>query len=189
MARTFKPIPIPKGVNVEAKDAKFIAKSPLGTLELAIDTNLKLNVSNNALSIEKIGEVKPATFGTTRALIINMLKGVSKGYEKILEVRGMGFRAQKTKDGVQLLVGYSHPINIAPPKGITFELKNIPNPEDPKTQITEIIVKGIDKQLVGATAAQIRRISPPDVYHGKGIRYQGEYVRKKAGKRAIVAQT
>ena len=118
-----------------------------------------------------------------------MLEGVTKGYEKILEVRGVGYKALKTKEGVQLNIGFSHPVDIVPPKGLTFDVKTVPNPEDPKTIITEVIIKGIDKQLVGTTAAEIRRISPPDVYHGKGIRYSGEYVRKKAGKRAIAAQT
>jgi large subunit ribosomal protein L6 len=189
MARTLRPIPIPQGVSVEPKDSKVVIKGPLGSLELDIHSNLKVTVSDNKINVEKGDALPPPVLGTTRALIINMLTGVTKGYEKILEVRGVGYRAQKTKDGVQLTLGFSHPVDITPPKGITYELKNVPNPEDPKTTITEIIVKGIDKQLVGATAAEIRTIRLPDVYHGKGIRYQGEYVRKKAGKRAIVAQT
>ena len=189
MARTLKPIPIPAGVNAESKDSKFMVKGPLGSLELPIHPTLKVMLKDNKISIEKVGTVPPAILGTTRALVLTMLQGVTKGYEKILEVRGVGYKAVKTKDGVQLTLGFSHPVDLTPPKGLTFDVKNVPNPEDPKTIITEVIIKGIDKQLVGATAAQIRRISPPDVYHGKGIRYSGEYVRKKAGKRAVVAQT
>jgi large subunit ribosomal protein L6 len=189
MAKTLKPIQIPQGVNVESKDSKFMVKGPLGSLELPLHSNLKINVNDNKISVEKTGDIPPAIIGTTRALILNMLEGVAKGYEKILEVRGVGYKALKTKEGVQLVIGFSHPVDLVPPKGLTFEVKSVPNPEDPKTQITEVIIKGIDKQLVGTTAAQIRLISPPDVYHGKGIRYRGEYVRKKAGKRAIAAQT
>jgi large subunit ribosomal protein L6 len=189
MAKTLKPIPIPQGVNVEPKDSKFLVKGPLGSLELPLHSTLKVNVKDNKINVEKNASTPPAIVGTTRALILTMLEGVTKGYEKILEVRGVGYKALKTKEGVQLVIGFSHPVNIVPPKGLTFDVKNVPNPEDPKTIITELIIKGIDKQLVGTTAAEIRRISPPDVYHGKGIRYSGEYVRKKAGKRAIAAQT
>jgi|UniRef100_A0A7C6EE26 large subunit ribosomal protein L6 len=189
MAKTLKPIPIPKGVTVTFANSKFTVKGPLGSLELPVSPNIKITTNENQINVEKTDNVAPAIVGTTRALIRSMLEGVTKGYEKILEVRGVGYKAQKTKDGVQLTLGFSHPVHIKPPPGITFEVKNVPNPEDPKTLITEIIIKGIDKQLVGTTAAQIRSISPPDVYHGKGIRYAGEYVRKKAGKRAAVAQT
>lgn len=189
MAKTFKPIPIPKSVTVELIDNKVIVKGPLGSLALAIPANLKVIISNGQISLEKTDTVPLAILGTTLALIRSNLIGVTSGYEKVLEVRGVGYKAQKTKEGIQLILGFSHPINISPPKGITFEVKNVPNPEDPKTIITEVIVKGIDKQLVGATAAQIRSICPPDVYHGKGIRYSDERVRKKAGKRAVVAQT
>ena len=189
MAKTYKPIPIPKGVTAESQDSKFMVKGPLGSFKIVVHSNLKISVKDDKINIEKIGNVPAAILGTTRALINVILIGVTKGYEKILEVRGVGYKAQKTKEGVQLNIGFSHPVEIKPPPGLTFDVKNVPNPEDPKTIITEVIIKGIDKQLVGATAAHIRRISPPDVYHGKGIRYSGEYVRKKAGKRAVVAQT
>lgn len=189
MAKTVKPIPIPKEVQVSFENGKLKVKGPLGLLEFSIHPNLKIVTSNNQINVEKNVNVDPAIIGTTRALIRTGIEGVTKGYEKILEVRGVGYKAQKTKDGVQLTLGFSHPVNITPPPGVIFDVKNVPNPEDPKTLITEIIIKGIDKQLVGTTAAQIRSIYPPDVYHGKGIRYAGEYVRKKAGKRAVVAQT
>ncbi|MEO0115347.1 MAG: 50S ribosomal protein L6 [candidate division WOR-3 bacterium] len=189
MAKKLKPIPIPKDVSATFNDGKFVAKGPLGSLDLSVHPNLKIIISDNKISLEKVGNVSPALVGTTRALILSMLKGVTTGYEKILEVRGVGYKAQKTKEGIQLTLGFSHPVNIPTPKGITFDVKNVPNPEDPKTLITEIIIRGIDKQLVGATAADIRRICPPDVYHGKGIRYSGEHIRKKAGKRAVAAQT
>ncbi len=97
----------------------------------------------------------------------------------------MGYRVQKTKEGIQIFCGFSHPVNFTAPAGITIDTATVPNPDDPKTQITEIIVKGCDKQLVGETAARIRGIRPPDSYLGKGIRYKGEVVKKKPGKRAV----
>jgi large subunit ribosomal protein L6 len=100
----------------------------------------------------------------------------------------MGYRVQKTKDGIQVTCGYSHPVDIAPPAGITFDVNQVPNPEDTKEQMFEISIKGIDRQAVGEIAAEIRRIKPPDCYRGKGVRYRGEYVRKKAGKRAAGTQ-
>jgi large subunit ribosomal protein L6 len=112
--------------------------------------------------------------GLTRTLIANMVEGVTKGFEKRLEIQGVGYRAALRGTDLELAVGYSHPVVVAPRAGITFE---VPTP-------TEIIVKGIDKQMVGQTAAEIRKVRPPEPYKGKGIRYQGEYVRRKVGKRA-----
>ena len=123
-----------------------------------------------------------------RALIKNQLVGVSEGFTKILEIRGMAIAPRRRRKEFRFWSGHSHPIIYVPPKGITIDLKTIPNPDDPKTQITEIIIKGADKFLVGDIAANLRRYRKPDPYHGKGIRYKGEYVRKKAGKRAVATQ-
>jgi large subunit ribosomal protein L6 len=115
-----------------------------------------------------------ALHGLTRTLIANMVEGVTKGFEKQLEIQGVGYRAQLKGQDLELAVGYSHPVTIKPRQGITFD---VPSP-------TQIVVKGIDKQMVGQTAAEIRKVRPPEPYKGKGIRYVGEHVRRKVGKRA-----
>lgn len=190
MAKKYKPILIPKGVSVETKSDNtiLVVKGPLGTLELNLHPLTAVEIKDNEISV--LGKKNDATrfVGTMRALVKNLIIGVTQGYEKKLEIRGTGYRAQKTKDGLQIFVGFSHPVDFPIPSGINVDLQQIPNPDDPKEQMTEITIKGIDKQLVGEIAAEIRAIKPPDVYRGKGIRYKGEYVRKKAGKRAVAAQ-
>jgi large subunit ribosomal protein L6 len=116
------------------------------------------------------------------------MTGVTSGYEKFLQVRGMGYRAQKTKEGVQIQCGYSHLVDIAAPEGITFEVNSLPNPDDTKQQMFEVSVKGNNRHDVGQVAARIRAIKPADPYKGKGIRYRDEFIRKKAGKRAVGTQ-
>ncbi|MCX7785629.1 MAG: 50S ribosomal protein L6 [candidate division WOR-3 bacterium] len=190
MAKKLKPIIIPKGVNVEtdSNNSLLRVKGPLGTLELNLHPLTIVEIKDNEISVLGKKSDVMRFIGTMRALIKNMIIGVTQGYEKKLEIRGTGYRAQKTKDGLQIFVGFSHPVDFPIPKEISVDLQQIPNPEDPKEQMTEITIKGIDKQLVGEVAAEIRAIRPPDVYQGKGIRYKGEYVRKKAGKRAVAAQ-
>jgi large subunit ribosomal protein L6 len=188
MAKTLKPIPIPEGVTAQIEDGRITFEGKLGQLTMAIPPKVDVEISDGQFTVTGKGEGSPPFVGLTRALVKNHIVGVAEGFTRILEVRGMGFRAQKTKEGIQFLVGRSHPVMFLPPKGITIDLKTIPNPDDPKTQITEVIIKGADRQLVGEIAATLRRHRTPDPYHGKGIRYKGEYVRKKAGKRAVATQ-
>lgn len=188
MARLLKPIAVPKNATVKKTDNQLVFKGPVGELQLDIPPRVVVEIADGQITVAGKGEEPQAYVGLTRALIRNYIIGVTEGFTKTLEVRGMGFRAQKVKDGIQFLVGYSHPVIYSPPTGTTIDLKTIPNPDDPKTQITEVIIKGPDKQLIGEIAANIRRYRLPDPYHGKGIRYKGEYVRKKAGKRAVATQ-
>jgi large subunit ribosomal protein L6 len=188
MAKTLKPIPIPKDVTVKPEGENLTFKGKLDQLELKVNSQTEVKVADSQITVTGKGPESQKFVGLMRALIKNQITGVSQGFTKVLEVRGMGFRAQKAKEGIQILVGYSHPIFYVPPKGITVALNTIPNPDDSKTQITEIIIKGADKFLVGEIAANLRRLRKPDPYHGKGIRYKGEYVRKKAGKRAVATQ-
>jgi large subunit ribosomal protein L6 len=188
MAKTLKPIPIPKDVTVKLDGDKMTFKGKLDQLALDIHPRTAVEVTPEGVNVTARVPESKNFVGLMRALIKNQIVGVSQGYSKVLEIRGMGFRATKAKDGIQILVGYSHPIVYVPPKGITVDLNTIPNPDDPKTQITEVIIKGANKFLVGEIAANLRRHRKPDPYHGKGIRYKGEYVRKKAGKRAVATQ-
>jgi large subunit ribosomal protein L6 len=191
MAKRLRPVPIPKGVTVEkSADGSTIAvKGPLGRLEIKVNPRALVEIKDNTITVYEKQPESLVFVGTTRALILNMIKGVTQGFEKVLEIRGTGYRAQKTKDGIQVFVGFIHPVDFPIPKGITVELKQVPNPDDTKVQMTELVIKGCDKQLVGEIAAKLRDIKHPDVYKGKGIRYKGEYVRKKAGKRAVATQT
>ncbi len=185
MAQRYKPIPIPEKVKVEKREGELEVVGPLGTIKLPINPNVDVCLVDRTIVVTGKDETAKPFVGLMRGLINNMLIGVTKGYEKTLELRGMGYRVQKIKGGIQLYCGFSHPVNFFAPEGIDLDVKQVPNPDDPKTQITEITVKGINKQLVGQVAASIREIKPPDAYLGKGIRYKGEYVRKKPGKRAI----
>jgi large subunit ribosomal protein L6 len=189
MAKTLKPIPLPKEVSAKNENGKLTFKGKLDQLTIDIPPHVDVDISPTEITVTGRGAGVSNFVGLTRALIRNQIAGVSAGFTETLEIRGMGFRAQKTKEGAtQILVGFSHPVNYVPPKGITIDLNTIPNPDDPKTQITEVIIKGANKQLVGEIAANLRRLRKPDPYHGKGIRYKGEYVRKKAGKRAVATQ-
>lgn len=188
MAKRNKPIPIPSGVTIQQADDKITVKGPLGELQLKIHPAVQVKIENNIITVTEKQPNSSMYVGTIQAHLKNMLKGVTVGFEKILEVRGMGYRAQKTKEGLQVHVGFIHPVDFVIPKEISVDIKQVPNPEDTKEQMFEITLKGADKQLVGEIAAEIRATKPPDVYHGKGIRYKGEYVRKKAGKRAVATQ-
>ena len=172
-----KPIEIPNGVTVEVSPGGDVkVTGPLGTLEQRVPSRMKISQEDGALSVARPtdrGDDR-ALHGLTRTLVANMVEGVTKGFEKHLEIQGVGYRAQLKGSDLELAVGYSHPVTIKPRKGIEFD---VPQP-------TQIVVKGIDKQMVGQTAAEIRKVRPPEPYKGKGILYVGEHVRRKVGKRA-----
>lgn len=188
MAKRNKPILIPAGVTVDKSDDKITVKGPLGMLNLKIHPAVTVSIEKNIINVSEKQPDSSMFVGTAQSHLKNMMKGVTEGFTKIVEVRGMGYRAQKTKEGIQLEVGFIHPVNFTIPKEITVDIKQVPNPDDTKEQMFEITLKSADKQWVGELAAEIRSTKKPDVYHGKGIRYKGEYVRKKAGKRAVATQ-
>jgi large subunit ribosomal protein L6 len=171
-----QPIPLPAGVNVALSPGRVQVNGPLGELSQQIPARMKVEQKDGVLVVERPTERGDdrALHGLTRTLIANMVEGVTKGFEKRLEIQGVGYRASMRGQALEVAVGFSHPVVKEPPAGITFE---VPTP-------TEIVVKGTDKQQVGQIAAEIRKIRPPEPYKGKGIRYQGEYVRRKVGKRA-----
>ena len=175
------PIPVPPKVQVTWTDENFVTvKGPKGELSQKVPADLELKLENGTLSISRPSDSKQhkAQHGLYRTLINNMVEGVTKGYTRQLEIHGVGYRASKIGDNLLILVGYSHPVEVQPPTGITLNVEGI----DPATKATRISVSGIDKQLVGEIAAQIRRIRKPEPYKGKGIRYGGEAIRRKAGK-------
>lgn len=188
MAKSYSPLQLPPGVEMKSAEGSVVVKGKLGTLTLSIPAGVSVKLTDDKIAVEGELNVPRALVGTTRALLRNMFIGVTNGYQKVVELRGMGYRVQKTKAGIQINCGFSHPVEVVAPQGITFEVNQVPNPEDTKEQMFEIVVSGIDKQQVGDVAARIRRIKPADPYHGKGFRYRGERVRKKAGKRAVAAQ-
>ena len=171
-----QPIPLPAGVNVALSPGRVQVNGPLGELSQQIPPRMKVEQKEGELVVERPTERGDdrALHGLTRTLIANMVEGVTKGFEKRLEIQGVGYRASMRGQALEVAVGFSHPVVKEAPAGITFE---VPTP-------TEIVVKGTDKQQVGQVAAEIRKIRPPEPYKGKGIRYQGEYVRRKVGKRA-----
>jgi large subunit ribosomal protein L6 len=169
------PVDIPSGVQVELTGSKVRVKGPKGELQREFSRLIGIAMENNQLKITRNSDnpEERALHGTTRAVLANMIHGVSQGFEVILEVEGVGYRAEMEGSKLALFVGYSHPIKIEPPTGVSFET-------DAKTR--QIKVKGFDKELVGQVAANIRKVRPPEPYHGKGLRYLGERVRRKAGK-------
>ncbi len=189
MAKRYPPIKVPAEVNVSIEPKKVVVKGKLGSLTLDIPRGIKLNYSDQQIVVDGESGTPRALVGTIRALLKNMFVGVTSGYVKIVELRGMGYRVQKTKSGIQINCGFSHPVDFSVPEGIKIDVNQVPNPEDTKEQMFEIVVSGIDKQLVGDVAARLRAIKPADPYHGKGFRYRGEKVRRKAGKRAVGAQS
>jgi large subunit ribosomal protein L6 len=171
-----QPIPVPAGVSIAIDPGRVMVNGPLGELTQQVPARMTVERREDELVVTRPtdrGEDR-ALHGLTRSLIANMVEGVTKGFEKKLEIQGVGYRATLKGTSLELNVGYSHPVVIDPPEGISFE---VPVP-------TQISVKGVDKQQVGETAAKIRKTRPPEPYKGKGIRYQGEYVRRKVGKRA-----
>jgi large subunit ribosomal protein L6 len=171
-----KPIPVPESVTVEVAPGRVSVKGPKGELNQVFSADMKVAQSDGVVTVERPtdrGDHR-ALHGLTRSLIANMVEGVTDGFEKRLEIQGVGYRAQLKGKNLELALGYSHPVAVEAPEGIDFE---VPQP-------TEIVVRGIDKQLVGQVAADIRKRRPPEPYKGKGIRYRGEYVARKVGKRA-----
>jgi large subunit ribosomal protein L6 len=168
-------IDIPNGVQVDLNGSNVIVKGPKGEMKRVFSSLIGINLENNQLSFTRNSEepAERALHGTTRAVLANMIHGVSKGFQVVLEVEGVGYRAEMDGKNLALFVGYSHPVKMEPPTGISFET-------DAKTR--QIRVLGFDKELVGQIAANIRKVRPPEPYHGKGIRYQGERIRRKAGK-------
>lgn len=170
------PIEIPAGVTIENNGQTVSVTGPKGALKMDINELVSLNIEGNIILVKRKNEQKKAKslHGLTRNLIANMITGVLSGFSKNLQLVGVGFRGQTDGSKLTLNIGFSHPFEIVAPEGIKFEVNDN----------TNIKVWGIDKQLVGQTAANIRKIKPPDVYKGKGIRYEGEYIRKKIGKAA-----
>lgn len=169
-----KPIQLPKDVEVKVEGGVVQVKGSRGTLSMEIMPQIKVSVEEGQVSVTRESEVKSvrAAHGMTRAMVANMVTGVSSGFEKILEIVGVGYRAQLQGKNLVLSLGFSHPVEVVPPAGIEFAA------ESP----IKIAVRGIDRQLVGQVAANIRGYRPPEPYKGKGIRYAGEYVIRKAGK-------
>lgn len=174
-----QPIPLPSGVEVTVDGPRVTVKGPRGTLEQTFPTDIRVVVEDGVIRVERPSDegVHRALHGLTRTLIANMVEGVTRGFEKRLEIVGVGYRASLRGQDLEVSVGYSHPVVVPSPEGIEFE---VPAPN-------RIVVRGLDKQLVGEVAAKIRKIRKPEPYKGKGIRYEGEYVRKKAGKAAKAA--
>ncbi|MCD6309099.1 MAG: 50S ribosomal protein L6 [Candidatus Eremiobacteraeota bacterium] len=172
-----KPIVLPDRVTIDIDGNLVRVKGPRGELKHTLPEGITLEKENGHYLVRRSSDEKKqrAFHGLTRALIANMVKGVSTGFEKALQIVGVGYRATQQGKGIQILIGFSHPVNVTPPEGI--ELKVEGN--------NRILVRGIDKELVGQVAANIRKIKPPDVYKGKGILYEGEQIEKKAGKAAI----
>ena len=168
------PIILPSTVNVEKNGQEIMVNGPKGELRLSIDPSISLENEAGKLVFKRKNEQKKvkALHGLTRSLLANMIKGVTEGWSKDLELVGVGFRAQSAGNKLTLNVGYSHTVEIVAPDGINFEV----------LENTKIKISGIDKQLVGQIAANVKKVRPPDVYKGKGIRYAGEYIRKKLGK-------
>ena len=171
-----RPIEIPTGVSIAIDPGRVGVTGPLGSLQQEIPVRMQVAQEEGTLTVTRPTErgEDRALHGLTRTLIANMVEGVTKGFEKKLEIQGVGYRATLKGTDLELNVGYSHAVTIKPRTGVTFE---VPVP-------TQVIVKGTDKQVVGQTAAEIRKVRPPEPYKGKGIRYEGEYVRRKVGKRA-----
>ncbi|HEY3071162.1 MAG TPA: 50S ribosomal protein L6 [Gaiellaceae bacterium] len=170
------PIPIPAGVSVSILPGRVMVNGPLGELTQSLPQRIKVEEGEGELLVKRPTErgEDRALHGLTRSLVANMVEGVTKGFSKTLEIQGVGYRAALRGADLELNVGFSHTVVVKAPQGITFE---VPAPN-------QIVVKGIDKQKVGQVAAEIRAVRPPEPYKGKGVRYEGEYVRRKVGKRA-----
>jgi large subunit ribosomal protein L6 len=175
MSRVGKmPIVVPKGVEVRVEGTLVSVKGPKGELSREVNAEMRLEQEDGQITVSRPSDQPRhrAMHGLTRALVNNMVQGVSEGFSKTLEMQGVGYRAQMQGNELVLAVGYSHPVNVSPPPGIEFEVEGT----------SRIIVKGINREQVGQVAADVRKIRPPEPYKGKGIRYLGEYVRRKAGK-------
>lgn len=170
------PIAVPSGVDITIEGNNVAVKGPKGELSLDVHPSMQVALDDGVVTVTRPNDSGPnrSLHGLTRTLVSNMVTGVTTGFEKKLEIQGVGYRASKKGSDLEILVGYSHPVVVPPPDNIEFE---VPTP-------TQIVVKGIDKQRVGQVAAEIRAIRKPEPYKGKGIRYENEVVRRKVGKRA-----
>jgi large subunit ribosomal protein L6 len=175
-----KPIPLPKGVKVEIRGSRVVVEGPKGALSRSFDPDMEIVLEEGILRVQRPTDQRlhRALHGLTRALLFNMVTGVSEGFSKTLEIVGTGYRAETQGEDLILYLGYSHPIEFKAPDGISFEV-----PRGGRT----VIVHGADKELVGEIAARIRRQRPPEPFKGKGVRYLGEHVRRKAGKAGKIA--
>lgn len=169
------PVAIPSGVQVEVQGATVRVKGPRGELQRTFSPQLEIKLAGNQLLVTRNSDqpAMRALHGTTRALLANMVHGVSAGFERVLEIEGVGYRAEMDGSTLVLYMGYSHPVRMEPRPGVKFEV-------DTKTR--QIKVLGVDKETVGQVASEIRKVRPPEPYHGKGLRYAGERIRRKAGK-------
>jgi large subunit ribosomal protein L6 len=169
-----KPLPVPKGVEVSLAGQAVTVKGPKGSLTLQVHPEIGVRLDDGTVLVERPSDARQhrALHGLTRALLANMVLGVTQGYQKKLELHGVGYKAEANPKGVKLVVGLSHPVEFPAPAGIKISVENN----------TQIRVDGIDKALVGQVAAELRKVRPPEPYKGKGIRYVGEHVRRKAGK-------
>ncbi|MCH7873959.1 MAG: 50S ribosomal protein L6 [Gemmatimonadetes bacterium] len=172
-----KPLPIPSGVEVTLEGNDVTVKGPKGQLHRRLHKEMTITLADGELRVTRPSDARQhrALHGLTRALLANMVEGVTKGFSRSLELHGVGYKAEAQAQGVRLLVGYSHPVDYTAPEGIDILV------DDP----THIRVEGISKELVGQVAAEIRKVRPPEPYKGKGIRYVGEHVRRKAGKTGV----
>jgi len=169
-----KPVAVPSGVSAQVEGQVLRVKGPKGELTRKVHNDLSVKVEGDQILVARPSDESrhKALHGLTRTLIANMVEGVAKGYQKTLEIQGVGYKAEASKDGLRMIVGYSHPVPYQAPEGITFAVENN----------TIVRISGPDKELVGQVAAELRQIRPPEPYKGKGIRYLGERVRRKAGK-------
>lgn len=174
------PIPVPQGVTVQIDGSRVTVKGPKGELSRELDPDMRIEQRDGQLIVSRPSDQPRhrAMHGLTRTLLDNMVRGVSEGFSKTLEMQGVGYRAQMQGKDLVLAIGFSHPVQVSPPPNIQFEVEGT----------SRIVVRGIDKEQVGQVAADVRKIRPPEPYKGKGIRYVGEYVRRKAGKAGKAAR-
>ena len=169
-----RPVTVPKGVTLQLEGNSVAVKGPRGELRRSLHPDMQIALDKDQFTVARPSEEKrhKALHGLTRTLVQNMIDGVSKGFSKTLEIQGVGYKAEAKPYGVNLVVGYSHPVKYEAPKGIKISVDNN----------TVVKIEGADKEMVGQVAAELRSVRPPEPYKGKGIRYQGEHVRRKAGK-------
>jgi large subunit ribosomal protein L6 len=176
-----KPISVPKGVEIKVTEGNYVTvKGPKGALEQQLPTEIQIQQDNGVVTVARSTDEQRlrALHGLTRSLLANMVIGVTEGYQRVLEISGVGYRASREGTNLVLQLGFSHPIRVVPPEGVTFDIIDRRSANDPQ----QVIIRGINKQTVGEEAAKLRDLRPPEPYKGYGIKYQGERVRRKAGK-------
>jgi len=175
------PVVLPAGVQIELNGSNVSVKGPKGEMKRTFSSLIGIAMENGQVIITRNSEqpAERALHGTTRAVLANMVQGVSAGFERILEIEGVGYRAEMNGKNLVLNMGFSHPVEMEPPAGISFDVE---------TKARLVFVRGFDKELVGQTAANVRNVRPPEPYHGKGLHYQGEKIRRKAGKAGKAAK-